>query len=70
MKYQYKLPFCDENPIDCHFDVKNHIAGQIVRNDDTNTNYLIFCRTGHAWISSTLVRAATSNSLMQRTMPE
>lgn len=54
MKYQYKPPFCDENPIDCHFDVKNHLAGEIVRNDDTNTNYLIFCRTGHARISSTL----------------
>ncbi|WP_227472024.1 helix-turn-helix domain-containing protein [Parabacteroides bouchesdurhonensis] len=54
MKYKHKPPFCDENPIDCRFDVKIHLAGEIVRNDDTNINYLIFCRTGHARISSTL----------------
>lgn len=49
-----KPPFCDEKPIDCHFEVKNHSAGETVRNDDTNINYLIFCRTGHARITSTL----------------
>ncbi len=26
MKYQRKPPFCDKNPIDYHFDVKNHPA--------------------------------------------
>ena len=30
------------------------MAGETVRNDDTNINYLIFCRTGHARITSTL----------------
>lgn len=51
---RHKPPFCDENPIDCHFEVKSHPAGETVRNDDTNINYLIFCRTGHARITSTL----------------
>lgn len=49
-----KPPFCDEKPIDCHFEVKKYSAGETVRNDDTNINYLIFCRTGHARITSTL----------------
>ena len=49
-----KPPFCNENPIDCHFEVKSHLVGETVRNDDTNINYLIFCRTGHARISSML----------------
>ncbi len=53
-KDQKKTSFCDETPIDCHFEVKSHQAGETVRNDDTNINYLIFCRTGHARISSTL----------------
>ena len=51
---RHKPPFCDEKPIDCLFEVKNHLAGETVRNDDTNINYLIFCRTGHARITSTL----------------
>lgn len=51
---RHKPPFCDENPIDCHFEVESHPAGETVRNDDTNINYLIFCRSGHARISSTL----------------
>ena len=51
---RHNPPFCDENPIDCHFEVKSHPAGETVRNDDTNINYLIFCRSGHARISSTL----------------
>lgn len=46
--------FCDENPIDCHFEVKSYPAGETVRNDDSNINYLIFCRSGNARISSTL----------------
>lgn len=51
---RHNPPFCDENPIDCHFEVKSYPAGETVRNDDTNINYLIFCRSGHARISSTL----------------
>lgn len=54
MRYKQKPPFCDENPIDCHFDVKDYPAGITVYNDNTNINYLIFCCTGHARISSTL----------------
>lgn len=51
---RYKSPFCDEKPVDCHFEAKSHPAGETVHNDDTNINYLIFCRTGHARITSTL----------------
>lgn len=51
---KYKPPLCDENPNDCHFEVGSHLAGEKVRNDDMNINYLIFCRSGHAQISSTL----------------
>jgi hypothetical protein len=51
---RHKPPFCDDNPIDCHFEVGSHPAGETVRNDDTNINYLIFSRSGHAWITSTL----------------
>lgn len=54
MRNKHKPPFCNENPIDCHFEVKSHLVGETVRNDDTNINYLIFCRTGHARISSML----------------
>lgn len=46
--------FCDENPIDCHFEVKHYLVGEMVYNDDTNINYLIFCLAGHARVSSTL----------------
>lgn len=49
-----KPPFCDENPINCHFEVENYPTGTMVQNDDTNINYLIFCYSGHARISSTL----------------
>lgn len=48
------LPFCDEFPSDCSFEGKNYPEGTTVHNDDTNINYLIFCRTGHIRISSTL----------------
>lgn len=54
MIHNRKPPFCDENPIDCHFDVKDYSAGATVHNDDTNVNYLIFCCGGHARITSTL----------------
>lgn len=54
MKYRQITSFCDENPIDCCFSLKIYPAGTIVHNDDTNINYLIFCLTGHARITSTL----------------
>lgn len=51
---QPKPPFCDEFPTDCHFEMKSYPAGATVRNDDTDANYLIFCRSGHVRITSTL----------------
>lgn len=54
MRNKHKPPFCNENPVDCHFEVKNYPIGETVHNNDTNINYLIFCCTGHARISSTL----------------
>ena len=54
MRNKHKPPFCNENPIDCNIEVKSNLVGEMVRNDDTNINYLIFCCTGHARISSTL----------------
>lgn len=54
MIHNRKSSFCDENPIDCHFDVKDYSAGATVHNDDANVNYLIFCCGGHVRITSTL----------------
>lgn len=54
MIHNQKPPFCDGNPIDCQFDIKDYSAGATVHNDDTNINYLIFCCSGHARITSTL----------------
>lgn len=54
MRYKQKPPFCDENLVDCLFDAKNYPAGEKVHNDNTNINYLIFCQSGHARITSTL----------------
>ena len=51
---KHRPPFCDENPIDCHFEVKNYQKGETVYNDDTNINNLIFGHNGHARITSTL----------------
>lgn len=51
----YQKPsFCDEFPIACSFERKSYQAGATVNNDNTNTNYLIFCQSGHAQITSTL----------------
>ena len=51
-KQKYNL--CDETPSDCHFEQKSFPAGTTVHNNDVNTNYLIYCQSGHARISSTL----------------
>lgn len=53
-KFKQKPPFCDENPIDCLFGVKNYPTDTTIQNDSMNINYLIFCCSGHARISSTL----------------
>lgn len=53
IRKNHKPAFCDENPIDCHFDVKSYPAGTTVHNNDTNIIYLIFCMKGHARITST-----------------
>mgnify|MGYP002658126624 FL=1 len=53
IRKNHKPAFCDENPIDCHFDVKSFPAGTTVHNNDTNIIYLIFCMKGHARITST-----------------
>lgn len=49
-----RTSFCDENPINCNFEVKSYPAGITVHNDNKNINYLIFCQSGHARITSTL----------------
>ena len=51
---KHKPPFCDEFPADCSFERKSYPAGATVQNEDTNINYLIFCQSGHARITSTL----------------
>lgn len=49
-----KPPFCDEFPADCSFEMKGYPAGATVHNDNTDINHLIFCRSGHVRITSTL----------------
>ena len=56
IRKNHKPAFCDENPIDCHFDVKSFPAGTTVHNNDTNIIYLIFCMKGHARITSTFMQ--------------
>lgn len=51
---QLRPPFCDESPTDCSFEMKSYPAEATVQNEDTNINYLIFCQSGHARITSTL----------------
>lgn len=53
MKYKQKISLCDENLIDCHFNLRNYSSGTTVHNDDTDINYLIFCLTGHTRITGT-----------------
>lgn len=52
--YKQKTSFCDEKSIDCTFEMKNYQVGATVQNEDTSINYLIFCHSGHARITSTL----------------
>lgn len=49
-----KYNLCDETPSDCYFEQKRFPAGTTAYNDDTNINYLIYCQSGHARITSTL----------------
>lgn len=49
-----KPPFCDEFPTNCSFEIQSYPAGATVCNEVTNINYLIFCSSGHAQITSTL----------------
>lgn len=52
--YNQNYLLCDQIPTDCHFELKTFSKGTIVHNDDSNINYLIYCQSGHARISSTL----------------
>lgn len=49
-----KTIFCDQAPSNCQFEIKSYVAGTTVRHDDIEINYLIYCQSGHARISSTL----------------
>ena len=51
---KHRPPFCDEFPTDCYFEMKSYSTGTTLNNDDTDINYLIFCQSGHARITSTL----------------
>ncbi len=37
MDMKHRPPFCDESPIDCHFEVKNYQKEEMVHNDDTKS---------------------------------
>lgn len=54
MRNKQQPSFCDEFPTDCSFEMQNYPAGTTICNKDTNINYLIFCFSGHARITSTL----------------
>lgn len=56
MVQKHKLDqfFCEEYPIDCTFEIKSYEVGATVQNEDTDTNYLIFCNSGYVRIVSTL----------------
>jgi len=49
-----RTPFCSELPTDCSFEMKDYAAGTTIHNDNPSVNYLIFCYSGHARITSTL----------------
>lgn len=55
-KSVYKPPHLlyDQNPTDCHFELKTFTKGTTVHNDDSKINYLIYYQSRHARISSTL----------------
>lgn len=54
-----KPPFCNESPTDCSFEMKSYSVGAKVSNNDITVNYLIFCNSGHARITSTLFHDET-----------
>lgn len=54
MEYNHKYTLCNEIPANCHFELRRFPVGTTVHNDDMNINYLIYCQSGHARISSTL----------------
>lgn len=45
---------CQETPDNCSFFVASHQEGDSFGNDNLNANYLIYCRSGHVRITSTL----------------
>lgn len=53
-KHKLHHSLCEEFPIDCTFEMKSYQVGTTVQNEDTSTNYLIFCQSGHTRITSTL----------------
>ena len=54
MDNNIKKSLCNETPSDCHFEIKSYTTGTTVSHDDIEINYLIYCQSGHARISSTL----------------
>lgn len=54
MSHKRAHSLCNETPIDCSFELKSFPVGATVYNNDMNINYLIYCQSGHARISSTL----------------
>lgn len=49
----HPLP-CMETPDNCNFRVASHRQGDSFDSDCLNANYLVYCRSGHVRISSTL----------------
>lgn len=52
--YTRNHSLCNEMPSDCHFEERTFPQGTTVHNADLGVNYLIYCQSGHARISSTL----------------
>lgn len=42
MIYKQAHSLCNENPKDCHFELKTFPKGTTVHNEDLDTNYLIY----------------------------
>lgn len=49
-----KYTLCNETPTDCYFEQCTFIQGTTVHNKDLGVNYLVYCQSGHARITSTL----------------
>lgn len=45
-RYQAR-PLCNENPRDCHFELRTFTRGTTGHNEDLVTNYLMYCESGH-----------------------